>query len=159
VPVLPNTFSFVNAGNTRQRGVELAARLDWTDVTVRGSYTFQATPTLKDNTTPYPLEINRPARNKASVGATYARDAWTVSSDLTYTGRAFWADVLTEQFWGYTDSFANVDAQARYQLPGDAWQVWVSATDLLNRRIKAHVYGDTITRRVVAGLNWQLRTR
>ena len=159
VPVIPNTFTFVNAGNTRQRGVELGARFDWPSVTARGSYTFQATPTLKDNTTPYPLQINRPARNKASAGVTYARDAWTASSDVTYTDRAFWADVLTEPFWGYTDSLVNVDALARYQLPAKAWRVWVSATDLLNRRIKSHVYGDTITRRVMAGIDWQLRTR
>ena len=159
VPVIPSTFSFVNAGNTRQRGLELGARVDWTSVTARASYTFQATPTLKDNTTPYPLVINRPARNKASAGATYARGAWTVASDLTYTGQAFWADVLTEPFWGYTDSFVNVDALARYQLRPKVWQVWVSATNLLDRPIKAHVYGDTIARRIAVGLEWQLRTR
>jgi hypothetical protein len=47
------------------------------------------------------------------VGALPERDAWTFSSDVNYFGRAFWADVFTEEFWGYTDSFVNVDAHAQ----------------------------------------------
>jgi len=156
-PFVPSTFSFVNSGNVRERGVELAARLDLTDVALRGSYTFQATPTLTDNTTPYPLEINRPSKNRFSVGGTYAHGQWALSSDLSYTGRAFWADVLTQPFWGYTDSFVNVDAQVRYRLRARSWEFWTSATNLLDSEIKAHVYGDTISRRVMVGLDWRYR--
>jgi hypothetical protein len=49
----------------------------------------------------------------------------------------------------------NVDAQASYRLPR-AWEIWVSATDLLDQKLKTHVYGDTIRRRIMAGLRWRL---
>jgi hypothetical protein len=70
-------------------------------------------------------------------------------------GRAFWADVLTEPFWGYTDAYSGVNARVSYRLPNRPWELWLSATDLLDEKIKSHVFGDTVRRKVSTGVRWQ----
>ena len=154
VPVLPKVFSFLNLGQVRDRGVELAGRFEWAPVSIQGSYTFQAVPAL-DSGTDLPLQINRPPRHQGGVGLTYRLNQWTAAADVHYTGRAFWADVLTEPFWGYTDAYSGVNARVSYHLPNRSWELWLSATDLLDEKIKSHVFGDTVRRKVSAGVRWQ----
>jgi hypothetical protein len=72
-----------------------------------------------------------------------------------YTGSAFWADVLTPEFWGTTSSFVAVNAGASYRFGNQPWEVRVDATNLLDENIKRHVYGDIIRRRVSVGLRWR----
>ena len=72
------------------------------------------------------------------------------------TNRAFWSDVLTEPFWGYTDAYVNVNARGTYRLGGQPWEFWVSGTDCSIAKIKSHVFGDTIRRKVTAGIRWKL---
>jgi outer membrane receptor protein involved in Fe transport len=155
VPLLPHVFSFINLGSVRDRGIELAVHADWPRVALQGSYTFQADPKL-DSGTNLPLQINKPSRHQAGGGVTYTANRWTAATDVQYTDRAFWADVLTEPFWGYTDSYVNVNARGTYRLRGQPWEFWVSATDLLDQKIKSHVFGDTIRRKVTAGIRWAL---
>jgi outer membrane receptor protein involved in Fe transport len=155
VPPLPHVFSFVNLGRVRDRGVELATNIEWTRLSLQGSYTFQALPQLTTGTT-IPLQINQPARHQVGGGLTYVTDRWTAGVDAHFTDKAFWSDVLTEPFWGYTDAFVNVNARASHRLGGGAWEVWLGATNLFDEAIKSHVYGDTVRRKVTAGLRWQL---
>ena len=159
-PLLPKDFSFVNLGSVRDRGLELGARVERRQVTLRGSYTFQDTPRLKSGIDA-PLQINRPPRHQLAGGASFVTAQWSASVDANFGDDAFWADVFTEPFWGYTDAFVNVNAHTTYALgrrstsPGQpAWRVWVDATNLLDRRIKSHVFGDVIGRKVTAGIRW-----
>ena len=162
MPFVVNTFSFVNLAELRNRGVELASKLDWPrlsgnrHLSVQGSYTFQADPVLKTGLS-FPIEINRPARHRAGGAVIYETSTWNATGDLHYTDRAFWADVLTSQYWGYTDSFVALDARASYHPKNERrWEVWVAGTNLLDEKIKSHVYGDTIRRKVTVGINWRL---
>jgi outer membrane cobalamin receptor len=158
VPLLPSVFTFVNLGEVRDRGIELAAQVDWAPVSFQASYTFQDTPRL-DSGTNLPLQINRPPRQQGGAGVTYSATRWNVGGDVHYTGRAFWADVFTEQFWGYTDAYVAVNARASYRLPNRAWELWVSATNLSDEKIKSHVFGDTIRRKITGGVRWQWERR
>jgi hypothetical protein len=108
VPLLPSLFTFVNLGGVRNRGVELAGQFEWVPVSLQGSYTFQAVPALESGTD-LPLQINRPPRHQGGVGLSYRFDRWSASGDVHYTGRAFWADVFTQPFWGYTDAYRSVE--------------------------------------------------
>jgi outer membrane receptor protein involved in Fe transport len=153
VPLLPNVFGFVNLGRVRDRGVELATNIEWPRLSVQASYTFQDLPRLGN--TSFPLQINRPARHQAGGGVTYAADRWRAAGDVHYTDRAFWADVFTEPFWGYTDAYVSVNARVSYRLPNRPWELWLSATDLLDEKIKSHVFGDTVRRKVTSGIRWQ----
>jgi outer membrane receptor protein involved in Fe transport len=160
-PLLPSVFSFVNLAEVRNRGVELATKLDWPrlaggpHVAVQGSYTFQADPVLTTGIA-IPLQINRPARHRAGGSVMYETGQWTATGQFHYTDRAFWADVFTPDFWGYTNAFTSIDARASYHpMVQRRWELWVAGTNLLDQQIKSHVYGDTIRRKVTAGINWR----
>ena len=155
VPLLPSTFSFVNLGGVRDRGVELALHAEWPRLALRSSYTYRDVPKLTNADTPFPLQINKPANHQAVVGATYLPGRWTLSGDAQYTGKAYWADVLTEPFWGFTESYVNVNARVAYRLRANPWQLWLSATNLLDQEIKSHVFGDTVRRKVTGGVSWR----
>jgi outer membrane receptor protein involved in Fe transport len=159
VPLLFKTFSFMNLAEVRNRGIELATKMDWPRLTggrrlaVQGSYTFQADPRLESDV---PVVINRPSRHRLAGSATYETPRWNASGEVHYTDRAFWADVFTPEFWGYTNAYTSVDARASYHRPADArWEVWLAGTNLLDQKIKTHVYGDTIRRKVTMGVNWR----
>jgi outer membrane receptor protein involved in Fe transport len=153
-PVLPHAYSFVNLGSVRDRGIELAANMKWGPRTsMQASYTFQADPQLDASS--LPLQVNRPARHQFGGGLTYATARWSASGDAHYTDKAFWADVFTQDFWGFTDSYVNANGRVSYH-PGHTWELWLSATNLLDEKIKSHVYGDIVRRKVTAGVRWEL---
>ena len=154
VPLLPHVFSFVNLGRVRDRGLELGTNIEWSRVSVQGSYTFQALPVLTSGTA-VPLQINRPPRHQVGGGLTYVTDQWTAAGDVHFTDKAFWSDVLTEPFWGYTDAFVSVNARVSYRLRSRPWEVWLSATNLFDEAIKSHVFGDIVRRKISAGLRWE----
>lgn len=154
-PVLARVFTFVNLGRVRDRGMELACQVEWAPISVQGSYTFQAVPVL-DNEMDLPLQINQPPRHQGGVSLTYRVNRWIVSGDVHYSDRAFWADVFTQPFWGYTDAYRSVNARVSYRLPNRPWDLWLSATNLLDEKIKSHVFGDTVRRKITAGMHWQL---
>jgi outer membrane receptor protein involved in Fe transport len=153
VPFTVNTYSFLNLGSVRNRGVELAARFDLRQLSLQGTYTFQGVPEQEGEGSQ--LQINRPSRHLAGGSAIFASKGWTASGSVYYTGSAFWADVLTPEFWGTTSSFVAVNGSASYRFGNQPWEVRVDATNLLDEDIKRHVYGDIIRRRVTVGLRWR----
>jgi outer membrane cobalamin receptor len=155
VPLLPQTFSFLNLGSVRDRGIELTAKMEWPVLSFQASYTFQADPQL-DAESSVPLQVNRPARHHLGGGVTYTSGRWNASADAHYTDKAFWADVLTPDFWGYTNAYVNVNTRVSYRPKGALWDLWLSATDLLDQQIKSHVYGDIVRRKVTGGIRFQL---
>lgn len=154
VPFLPKVFSFVNIAELSDRGIELATNVEWAKVALQGSYTFQDTPRLK-SAAPFPLQVNRPAKHQAGGGVMYKAERWTAAGDLHFTDRAFWADVLDAPFWGSTNSYVAVNAHATYRPHLQPWELWVSSTDLFDRKIKTHVFGDTLRRKITAGIRWR----
>ena len=63
--------------------------------------------------------------------------------------------MLTQPFWGYTNAYQSVNARVSYRLPSVPWELWLSATNLLDEEIKGHVFGDTVRRKVTTGVHWQ----
>ena len=102
-----------------------------------------------------PLQINQPPRHQGGVALNYRLNRWTMSGDLHYSDKAFWTDVFTPPFWGYTSAYRRVNARVSYRLPNRLWELWLSATNLFDEKIKSHVFGDTVRRKVTAGVHWQ----
>jgi hypothetical protein len=50
----------------------------------------------------------------------------------------------------------NFNARLSYRWRGTPWEVWLGGTNLLDQKIKSHVYGDIIRRKVSTGIRWQL---
>jgi len=149
---LPKTFSFVNIGEVVDEGVEVAANLvlnRWLGAAL--TYTWQDEPEIDQGSSPVAPVLNTAPSDQwsATVFGTHGR--WSGSLGLTYTGSAFWRDVLDERFWGPTDSYSLLNAALTVRLGGRV-DLSLRGTNLLNERAKQHVLGDVIRRRVVAEL-------
>ena len=153
-PIQPHTYTFVNLGEVRDRGVELEANVELARWAVQASYTLQMDPDLTHDTM-LPLQINRPPRHQGGVGLSYVGGPWTLGGDIHLRDDAFWADVLTPEFWGRTDAYWSVNARASYRLARSPWELWIAGTNLFDEPIKSHVYGDILRRKVTGGVRWQ----
>jgi outer membrane receptor protein involved in Fe transport len=153
VPAVPRTLTWLNVGSVRNRGIELTGRVELArGISTRASYTFQDAPKATGADPRYPLQLNRQPKNMASAGLIYQGKEWNGSVDTSYVGAAYWSDVLDARFWGTTSSFVLLNAKVAYPLPGVRAQLALSGTNLLDRRIKQHVFGDIYRRHVSAEL-------
>ncbi len=148
---LPRTaFNYSNLGPIRQKGLELSVdhRLN-RSTTMFANYSFQADPTLLDSPTPYPSEeLLLPPKNRFNAGFNYDGPKYLGAMSLNYSGKAFWSDVLTSPYAGYTDAYTLVNASAGLKLKGDRFTALVKATNLLNQDIQQHVFGDILKRAI-----------
>ena len=147
---LPKTFGFLNVGKEIDEGVELSWDENWSDViSTRTSYTYQRDPKVSRD-----LSINRPPRNQASLTVNARQHRWFASASTAYTGKAFWADVLDSRFWGFTHSYWIVNA-ALGLATNPRTQLVMNATDLLDKNIKEHVFGDIIRRKATMEVRYR----
>jgi outer membrane receptor protein involved in Fe transport len=154
VPTAPTTLSFLNVGKVVDEGLELSWDDDWTRAfATRTSFTYQRAPQVTNNSA-IPLQVNRPPRYQASVLATIRQPRWSGSGSVSYTDRAFWADVLGPAFWGTTRSYIMVDAAVGVNIGRNA-RVSIKGTNLLDRKIKQHIFGDIIRRKMTAELRYR----
>ncbi len=147
---LPETFGFVNVGRVRDRGLETSLDMDVAaGVTVRASYTLQAPPRITNDSL-IPLTLNKPPRHQAGLSIAWQRPRFFGSAGITATSPAFWADVLDSRFWGATPGYALVNAALGWRFPRQKAEVALNATNLFDRAVQQHIFGDIIRRKVTA---------
>lgn len=150
VSALPKVSSFRNVGQLRSRGVELALDSNWSGhVWTRASYTYQANPTLTGADPQFPTTVNLPPAHQASalLGGSEAR--WRGSIGVTYVDRAFWSDALDARFWGYTNDYVLLNVSVALKFPAQKSEIVLDGTNLLDRKVQQHAFGDIIRRLVV----------
>jgi iron complex outermembrane receptor protein len=145
---LPATYSFVNLGEVRDRGLELAAEFEWREgVRSTLSYTWQQRPRVRAPAGLL-LTVNEPPRHQAHASLTADRGGrWFGSTALSYTDRAYWADVLDARFWGTTKSHLLLNAALGVRLLDRRVELVLKGSNLLNQRVQQHIFGDIIGRR------------
>src|SRR3954470_15521970 len=104
---LPRTaFTYLNLGPVREKGLELS--LDQRiapGVSGFVNYSWQAKPTVIDSATPFPAEeLALPPTNRFNVGANYDGPRFLGSGAVQYADKAFWSDVLSSPYHGYSDA-------------------------------------------------------
>jgi hypothetical protein len=67
---------------------------------------------------------------------------------VNYSDGAFWSDVLTSSYHGFTDRYTLVNASAGMKWAGTPLTALVKITNLLNEDIQQHVFGDILKRNV-----------
>lgn len=150
---LPKTFSFINIGRVVDRGLELSWDVNWTErFLTRFSSTLQSRPRVSDATGQ--LRINQQPRHISSITSEFRTKAWFASASATYCDKAFWADVLDSRFWGFSRPYFIMSVGGGSSI-GRGLQLVADATNVLDRRIKEHVFGDTMRRRAVAQLRYR----
>lgn len=147
---LPRTaFTYLNLGPIRQQGVEMSLdhRIN-RSISTFANYSWQDEPEVLDDPDPYPfVELALAPAHRFNAGAMYTGARLHGSFVVNYTSRAFWSDVLNTPYHGYSDAFASVSGSF-----GLRWTervtTTVRSTNLLNRQIQQHVFGDVLGRSV-----------
>ena len=141
----------MNLGPTRQKGLELSVDQSISDrVTTFANYSRQGDPQILDDPNPFPRsELAFPPRNRFNVGGSYTDRRWLGSLTVNYTDKAFWSDVLTSAYFGYTDAFTLVNGSVGRKWMDGKLTTLVKSTNMLNRTIQQHVFGDLMRRSVV----------
>jgi outer membrane receptor for ferrienterochelin and colicin len=152
---LPRTaFTYQNLGPLRQKGVELSLdhRLD-RYLSLFVNYSWQGTPQILAQANPadnYPTaELAYPPTNRFNAGFNLDRGYFLGNLSVNYSDNAFWSDVLTAPFAGYTDSYTMVNGTLGARWMNNRLTTSVKVTNLFNQDIQQHVFGDVLKRMVV----------
>jgi len=149
VPPLPKTFGFHNIGRVENRGVEMALKFNpVTQVELSATYTWQDEPDVEDGDADF--VVNVPSEHQFSATIRADLDRWFGSLGAYYVDEAFWADVLDARFWGTTDSYTLLDVLVGCTLVNDRYVLSLKGTNLLDRRVQQHIFGDIIGRKISA---------
>lgn len=156
---LPRTaFTYVNLGPVRQTGVEL-----WLDQRLARSasawvnYSWQSEPEILDAENPYPsAELSLPPTHRVNAGVSWDGARFLGNASVSTATDAFWADVLTPDFHGYSDGYTLVNGSFGMKWSGGTVTTLIKVTNLLNQSIQQHVFGDVLRRTVVGEVRFSM---
>jgi outer membrane receptor protein involved in Fe transport len=150
---LPRTaFQYLNLGPIRNKGLELGLEHRVTR-TVDGfaNYSWQARPTVLDDPNPFPAEeIALAPTHRFNAGLSLNGSRLLGSVSVNYSSRAFWSDVLTPAYFGFSDAYTMVNGSVGVRWAGGKVTTTLKGTNLLNEDIMQHVFGDILKRSVTA---------
>lgn len=149
----PAQFTYLNFGKSTQRGFELG--VDSTPnqyLNLFANYSWQGEPDPEGFDI---IELNIPAENRFNVGASvnYARIFGNLS--VSYSGDAFWQDVLDVRYSGTTESYTLVNGGFGIRWADRKLTTAVKAINLGNQEVQQHVFGDITKRQIVGELRVQ----
>jgi outer membrane receptor protein involved in Fe transport len=149
---LPRTaFTYQNLGPLRQKGIELSVdhRVDQ-NLSLFANYSWQSKPDILPDANPYPTaELSYPPTNRFNAGFSVEHGRFLGNLSLNYSDKAFWSDVLTSPYFGYTDSYTMVNGTLGARWLNNKVTTSVKVTNLFNQDIQQHVFGDILKRMVV----------
>ncbi len=149
--LLPSQFTYLNLGTITDKGIELGVDAAVNPyVNVFTNYSFQAKPVAKD----LPLgtsinDINWPAKNRFNAGFNFSRSRFLGNLALSYTGEAYWQDVLDARYAATTDAHTLIDGAFGIRWADERVVTSVKVTNLTNEDVLQHVFGDVLKRQVV----------
>jgi outer membrane receptor protein involved in Fe transport len=156
---LPRTaFTYLNLGPLREKGVELSVdhRVN-EELTTFANYSWQAEPEVLDAATPYPaVELALPPTNRFNAGFNLDCPRILASASVNYSDKAFWSDVLTSPYHGFTDRYTLVNGSFGVRWAGARVTTLVKVNNLLNRDIQQHVFGDLVTRSIIGEVRFTI---
>ena len=150
---LPSTFSYLNLGKVRNKGIELGADAligrGWNGFV---NYSWQAEPE--------PIgfdisELNLPPTNRFNLGVGYSADRYFGSVSLNYQDDAYWQDVLDARYAGPTEAFTTVNGAFGVRWASGRVTTSIKVNNLFNEQIQYHVFGDIMKRQVLGELRMQ----
>ena len=156
---LPRTaFTYFNLGPTRQVGAEL-----WWDQRLSRSasawinYSWQAEPEILESENPYlPEELSLPPTHRGNAGISWNGPRYIASASVSAATDAFWSDVLTREYHGYSSGYTMVNGSIGMRWQDGAITTVLKGTNLLNRHIKQHIFGDILRRTVLLEVRFRL---
>ena len=106
-----------------------------------------------------PHAISIAIANRFNAGVNVNQRRFLGSASVNYTSKAFWTDVLSEPYHGYTDAFTMVNGTVGWKWLNGKLITSLKGTNLLNDDnsqggIQQHIFGDIITRTVVGEVRY-----
>jgi outer membrane receptor for ferrienterochelin and colicins len=149
---LPRTaFTYRNLGPIRQKGLELSLdhRFD-RGLSAFANYSWQGDPEVLPSATPYPTsELVLPPTNRFNVGLNYDGPRFLGAGSVNYSDKAFWTDVLTGPYHGFTDAYTLVNGTFGVKWMQGHVTTLVKLNNILNDDIMQHVFGDILKRSAI----------
>ena len=157
--LLPRTaFTYTNLGPVRQTGMEL-----WLDQRLGRSasawvnYSWQSEPEILDAPNPYLAEeLTLPPTHRFNAGLSWNGSRFLGNASVSAATDAFWADVLTREFHGYSDGYTLVNGSFGVKWGGGSVTTLIRVTNLFNQSIQQHIFGDILRRTVVGEVRFSL---
>ena len=78
------------------------------------------------------------------------------SASVNAATDAFWSDVLTAGYHGYTDGYATVNGSFGVKWQSGAITTTVKVSNLFNRTVHQHIFGDLLRRTVLGEIKFRL---
>jgi iron complex outermembrane receptor protein len=146
----PARFTYLNFGKVTQRGLELG--VDGAvnrHLNVYANYSWQGEPEPDGFDI---SELNLPAENRFNVGVSLSYQRFLGNLSVSYSGDAFWQDVLDARFHGATEAYTLINGGAGLRWFGDQLTTSLKVINLANDDVQQHVFGDVLKRQVIGEL-------
>jgi len=151
-PGLPSQFSYQNLGTVHDKGIELGVDgVVNRYLNVNVNYSYQADPDVAGFD---PSETNFPANNRFNVGFNFNYRRLLGNFMVSYTGGAYWQDVLDQRFAGSTDAFTLVNLGFGVKWMQDRLVTSLKITNLANSEVQQHIFGDILKRQVIGEVRY-----
>lgn len=144
---LPSGFTYKNLGTVKDKGVELGVDMSLNRyVNVFTNYSYQFLPIAVN----FPIsEINLPPTNRFNAGFDFGYRRWIGNMNVSYTGGAFWQDVLDARYAGSTDPYTTVNGTVGVKWFDSRVTTSLKVNNLGNRMVLQHIFGDVLRRQIV----------
>lgn len=153
---LPAVFTYVNRESIRNRGVELGLHAELAEA-VHGyvNYSWQDDPEATGYSEAEMAELPQPAKHRVNAGLNAGIGVVNLGVTASYQGRAFWTDVLTSDYHGWTEPFTMVNTSLSVDLLEGRLRPGVRVVNLLNQDIQQHIFGDVLKRQIIGQLRFR----
>ena len=146
----PAALSYLNRGFVRNMGIELGVNAAVTNrINTYVNYSWQAEPEVRDWD---PNQYNIPSAHRFNAGIDARTERLSASVSVNHTTAAFWSDVLTADYAGWTNPFTMVNASFGVNFAEGRFSPRIQVMNLLNQEIQQHIFGDIMKRQVMGQL-------
>ena len=144
---LPSSYTYLNLGEVKDKGFELGFDAVATrDINVFFNYSYQADPVIVGFD---PREANSPANNRFNAGFNVSHGRYLGNLDVSYSGSAYWQDVLDLRYAGTTDAYTLVNGAFGVRWAGEKVVTSLKIMNIGNSEVQQHIFGDVLRRQVV----------
>jgi outer membrane receptor protein involved in Fe transport len=162
----PATFAYLNLGPIRNQGLELSIDHSFTNsVSAYVNYSWQDDPepcdasvfeSCEPGENPFPAEeLIFPATHRFNVGVNVNTRRFLGQLAVNFTDETFWTDVLTPNLHGPVDSYTMVNATFGVKFSDGRVVTSLKGTNLTGEEIQQHIFGDFVTRNLVAEVRFK----
>ena len=121
------------------------------------NYSWQSEPEILDDPNPYlPAELGLPPMHRFNAEVRWNGSRLLGSASVNAATDAFWSDVLTAGYHGYTDGYATVNGSFGVKWQSGAITTTVKVSNLFNRTVHQHIFGDLLRRTVLGEIKFRL---